>query len=244
MKRSAKDKLIVVLDVETARRALDIFHALKDVAGMFKVGSQLFTAAGPQVVREIVSAGGRVFLDLKFHDIPNTVAGAAIEATRLGVSIFNVHACGGGEMMRRASEAVAETASREGTKRPKVIAVTVLTSADDSVLAETGVSSGATEQVSRLALLAASSGMDGIVASPHEVKLIRQSVERRDFVVVTPGVRPAGSARDDQRRVMTPAEAVRAGADYLVIGRPILNAPDPARAAREIIEEMEAKADG
>jgi orotidine-5'-phosphate decarboxylase len=244
MERSAKDKLIVVLDVESARRALDIFHTLKDVAGMFKVGSQLFTAAGPQVVREIVSAGGRVFLDLKFHDIPNTVASAGAEATRLGVSIFNVHACGGSEMMRRTSEAVTETAEREGIKRPTVIAVTVLTSADDSVLAETGFSSGTTEQVRRLALLAASSGMDGVVASPHEVKLIRATVGRPGFVVVTPGVRPAGSARDDQRRVMTPAEAVRAGADYLVIGRPILNAPDPARAAREIIEEMEAKSGG
>jgi orotidine-5'-phosphate decarboxylase len=244
MERSAKDKLIVVLDVGTARRALDIFHTLKDVAGMFKVGSQLFTAAGPQVVREILSAGGRVFLDLKFHDIPNTVASAGAEAARLGVSIFNVHACGGSEMMRRTSEAVTETAEREGLARPTVIAVTVLTSADDSVLAETGFSSGTTEQVRRLALLAASSGMDGVVASPHEVKLIRATVGRRDFVVVTPGVRPAGSARDDQRRVMTPAEAVRAGADYLVVGRPILNAPDPARAAREIVEEMEAKADG
>jgi orotidine-5'-phosphate decarboxylase len=241
MERSAKDKLIVVLDVESARRALDIFHTLKDVAGMFKVGSQLFTAAGPQVVREIVSAGGRVFLDLKFHDIPNTVAAAGTEAARLGVSIFNVHACGGSEMMRRTADAVTETAEREGIKRPKVIAVTVLTSADDSVLAETGFSSGATEQVRRLARLAASSGMDGVVASPHEVKLIRETVGRPGFVVVTPGVRPAGSARDDQRRVMTPAEAVRAGADYLVIGRPILNAPDPARAALEIVEEMEAQ---
>ncbi|HEY0379549.1 MAG TPA: orotidine-5'-phosphate decarboxylase [Pyrinomonadaceae bacterium] len=244
MERSAKDKLIVVLDVETARRALDIFHMLKDVAGMFKVGSQLFTAGGPQVVREIITAGGRVFLDLKFHDIPNTVAAAGAEAARLGVSIFNVHASGGSEMMRRTSEAVAETAEREGLERPTVIAVTVLTSADDSVLAETGFSSGTAEQVRRLARLAASSGMGGVVASPHEVGLIRETVGRRDFVVVTPGVRPAGSARDDQRRVMTPAEAVRAGADYLVIGRPILNAPDPARAARDIIEEMEAKADG
>lgn len=242
MERSAKDKLIVVLDVETEQQALDIFRNLKDVAGMFKVGSQIFTAAGPRVVREIVEAGGRVFLDLKFHDIPNTVAAAGAEATRLGVSIFNVHACGGSEMMRRTSEAVTETAGREGLQRPVVIAVTVLTSADDSVLAEAGYSSGTTEQVRRLARLAATSGMDGVVASPHEVKLIRETVERRDFVVVTPGVRPLGAAHDDQRRVMTPAEAVRAGADYLVIGRPILKAPDPARAAQEIIEEMESEA--
>ena len=239
MEHSAKDRLIVALDVETARRALEVFHGLKGVAGMFKVGSQLFTAEGPQVVREIVDAGGRVFLDLKFHDIPNTVAAAGAEAARLGVSIFDVHACGGGEMMRRTAEAVTEAATREGLTRPTVIAITVLTSADDSVLSEAGFSSGATEQVRRLARLAEVSGMDGVVASPLEVKLIRETVGRRDFVVVTPGVRPAGSSRGDQRRVMTPAEAVRAGADYLVIGRPVLSAPDPARAAQEIVEEME-----
>ncbi len=239
MEHSAKDGLIIALDVETARRALEVFHALKGVAGMFKVGSQLFTAAGPEVVREIVAAGGRVFLDLKFHDIPNTVAAAGAEAARLGVSIFNVHACGGGEMMRRTAEAVSEAAEREGFVRPVVIAVTVLTSADDRALSEVGFSSGAAEQVGRLARLAEGSGMDGVVASPLEVKLIRETVGRRNFVVVTPGVRPAGSERGDQRRVMTPAEAVRAGADYLVIGRPILSAPDPARAAQEIIDEME-----
>jgi len=246
MEHSAKDRLIVALDVETARRALEVFHALKNVAGMFKVGSQLFTAEGPGVVREIVAGGGRVFLDLKFHDIPNTVAAAGAEAARLGVSIFNVHACGGSEMMRRTAEAVSEAAEREGLARPVVIAVTVLTSADDHVLSEVGFSSGATEQVGRLARLAAASGMDGVVASPLEVKLIRETVSRRDFVVVTPGVRPAGSERGDQRRVMTPAEAVRAGADYLVVGRPILGAPDPARAAQEIIDEMETatKANG
>jgi orotidine-5'-phosphate decarboxylase len=246
MELSAKDRLIVALDVETARRALEVFHALKGVAGMFKVGSQLFTAEGPGVVREIVGAGGRVFLDLKFHDIPNTVAAAGAEAARLGVSIFNVHACGGGEMMRRTADAVTETAAREGLARPAVIAVTVLTSADDSVLAEAGFSSNAAEQVGRLARLAEDSGLDGVVASPREVGLIRETVGRRDFVVVTPGVRPAGASRDDQRRVMTPAEAVRAGADYLVVGRPVLGAPDPARAAQEIVEEMETalRADG
>jgi orotidine-5'-phosphate decarboxylase len=239
MEHSAKDRLIVALDVETSRRALEVFHALKGVAGMFKVGSQLFTAEGPGVVREIVAAGGRVFLDLKFHDIPNTVAAAGAEAARLGVSIFNVHACGGSEMMRRTAEAVSEAAASAGLARPVVIAVTVLTSADDRALSEAGFSSGAAEQVGRLARLAEASGMDGVVASPLEVKLIRETVGRRDFVVVTPGVRPGGSARDDQRRVMTPAEAVRAGADYLVVGRPILGAPDPTRAAQEIIDEME-----
>ena len=239
MKVSAKDRLIIALDVETAGEAREIFAALKDYAGMFKIGSQLFTAAGPGVVREIVQAGGRVFLDLKFHDIPNTAAAAGVEAARRGVSIFNVHACGGSEMMRRTAEAVAETCAREGVEPPLIIAVTVLTSADDSTLAETGFSSGATEQVRRMARLTAEAGLDGVVASPHEVKLVREAVGRTDFVIVTPGVRSSVVASDDQRRVMTPAEAVRAGADYLVVGRPILKAPDPARAAQEIIGEMQ-----
>lgn len=239
MEQVAKNKLIVVLDVETAREALNLFSALKDVAGMFKIGSQLFTAAGPGIVREIVSAGGRVFLDLKFHDIPNTVASAGVEAARLGVSIFNVHACGGSEMMRRTLEAVSETAERERILRPLIIAITVLTSFDDSTLAEAGFSSGTQEQVKRMARLADAAGLDGVVASPREVKVVRESVGRPDFVVVTPGVRPLGAASDDQRRVMTPAEAVRAGADYLVVGRPILKASDPALAAQQIIEEMQ-----
>jgi orotidine-5'-phosphate decarboxylase len=239
MEQSLKNKLIVALDVETAREALNLFNALKDVAGMFKVGSQLFTAAGPELVREIVRAGASVFLDLKFHDIPNTVASAGVEAARLGVSIFDVHACGGSEMMRHTTEAVAETAEREGIKRPLIIGITVLTSFDDSTLAEAGVSSNTQEQVRRMARLAAEAGLDGVVSSPHEVKLIRESVERQDFVVVAPGVRLIGAATDDQRRVMTPLEAVRAGADYLVVGRAILKAPDPAQAAQEIIEEMQ-----
>jgi orotidine-5'-phosphate decarboxylase len=239
MTPATKNRLIVALDVETAREALNLFNALKDVAGMFKIGSQLFTSAGPSVVREIVRAGGRVFLDLKFHDIPNTVAAAGVEATRLGVSIFNIHACGGSEMMRRTAGAVTETAVREGITRPRVIGVTVLTSADDSTLAEAGFSSSTEEQVRRLAQLASESGLDGVVASPHEVKLVRETVGQRDFVIVTPGVRSSGIAHNDQRRVMTPAEAVRAGADYLVVGRAILKAADPSRAAHEIIEEMQ-----
>lgn len=239
MEQTAKNKLIVALDVETAREALNLFSALKDVAGMFKIGSQLFTAEGPNLVREIVKAGGRVFLDLKFHDIPNTVAAAGLEATRLGVSIFNVHACGGSEMMRRTVETVAAVAERESLRRPQVIAVTVLTSADDSVLAEAGFSSKTAEQAARMARLANAAGLDGVVASPHEVKLIRETVGRDDFIIVTPGVRPSGLDHDDQRRVMTPAEAVRAGADYLVVGRAILTAPDPAQAAHRMIAEMQ-----
>jgi orotidine-5'-phosphate decarboxylase len=238
MNHPPHNRLIVALDVETAGEARELFQALKDVAGMFKIGSQLFTASGPGIVREIVAAGGRIFLDLKFHDIPNTVAAAGVEATRLGVSIFNVHALGGGEMMRRTAEAVAQTAEREGIERPAVIAVTVLTSADHATLADVGLERSAEEQASRLARLAAQCGLDGVVASPHEVSLIRDAVKSPTFLIVTPGVRPSDSAPDDQKRVMTPAEAVRAGADYLVVGRPIIKAPDPVRAARQIIEEM------
>ncbi len=186
MNNSPDNKLIVALDVQTAREARELFTLLRGVACMFKIGSQLFTSAGPQIVREIVEAGGRVFLDLKFHDIPNTVAAAGVEAARLGVSIFNVHAAGGSLMMHRTVEAVANVAAREGLKRPSVIAVTVLTSADDDALAEVGVSSGALGQVVRLARLAAACGLDGVVASPHEVSTIRAQVLQQDFLIVTP----------------------------------------------------------
>ncbi|HEY0407240.1 MAG TPA: orotidine-5'-phosphate decarboxylase [Pyrinomonadaceae bacterium] len=234
----ADNKLIVALDVETVGRARELFAALRDVAGMFKIGSQLFTAAGPEFVREIVAAGSRVFLDLKFHDIPNTVAAAGREAARLGVSIFNVHAAGGSEMMKRTAEALSEVSQREGLARPMLIAVTVLTSSDAATLAEVGLTDGPREQVARLARLVAECGLDGIVASPQEVALVRSIVARQDFVLVTPGVRPAGVDAHDQKRVLTPAAAVRAGADYLVVGRAILDAEHPARAAQLILEEM------
>lgn len=240
MNHTEDNRLIVALDVETVGRARELHNALRDVAGMFKIGSQLFTAAGPDFVREIVGAGSRVFLDLKFHDIPNTVAAASREAARLGVSIFNVHGAGGGEMMKRAAEAVSETSEREGLSRPILIAVTVLTSANAATLAEIGVADGPQEQVARLARLAASCGVDGVVASPHEVAVVRAAVEKKDFVIVTPGVRPAGAATHDQKRVMTPAEAVRAGADYLVVGRAVLDANDPAAAAQKILNEMQS----
>jgi orotidine-5'-phosphate decarboxylase len=238
MKDDRDNRLIVALDVETIGRARELVSNLREVAGMFKIGSQLFTAAGPDFVREIIAAGSRVFLDLKFHDIPNTVAAAAREATRLGVSIFDIHAAGGSHMMKRTAEAVAEVAEREGLSRPLVIAITVLTSFDEATLAEVGFSDGPQEQVKRLAELAANCGMDGVVASPHEVALLRHTINRAGFVIVAPGVRPAGADRHDQKRVMTPAAAMRAGADYLVVGRSILDAPDPARAARSILEEM------
>ncbi len=238
MKRD-RNKLIVALDVETAGEARRLVHTLRDVVGMFKIGSQLFTAAGPDLVREIVKSGEDVFLDLKFHDIPNTVAAAAVEATRLGVSIFNVHAAGGSEMMRRTVDAVAEAADREKLGRPSVIAVTILTSANSQTLGEIGLTGQVNEAVRRLALLTEASGLDGVVASPLEIETVRSAVNNKEFIIVTPGVRPAGVAQGDQKRATTPREAILAGADYLVVGRPILQAPDPARAAQDIIEEME-----
>ena len=237
---TARDKLIVALDVDDASRALELCDALRESVGMFKVGMQLFTAAGPDVVRQIVSRGGRVFLDLKYHDIPNTVARAGVEATRLGVSIFNVHASGGSEMMMRAAEAVAETAQRENLAKPRVIAVTVLTSIDQQSLQQIGIAEEAESVVTRLASLAQHSGLDGVVASAQEIRTIRAAVLRPDFLVVTPGIRGASASPDDQRRTMSAGDAVKAGADYLVVGRPILAAPDPIDAARRIVEEIDA----
>ncbi|HEX8745957.1 MAG TPA: orotidine-5'-phosphate decarboxylase [Pyrinomonadaceae bacterium] len=242
MKVSARDRLIVALDVETAGKAREIVAALRDYAGMFKIGSQLFTAAGPGIVREMITAGARIFLDLKFHDIPNTVARSGVEAARLGVSIFNVHAVGGSEMMRRTVAEVHEASLREDFTCPSIIAVTALTSADSHALSEVGFSASVEQQVERLARLAAECGMDGVVASPHEVSLVRaaaRQASREDFLVVTPGVRPAGVEHGDQKRVMTPGEAIRAGSSYLVMGRAILEAPNMARAAELIISEIE-----
>lgn len=238
-----QDKLIVALDVETADRALALFEELRNVAGMFKIGSQLFTTAGPDIVREIVAKGGKLFLDLKFHDIPNTVAAAGVEATRLGVSIFNVHASGGVEMMKRTADVVAETAAREGIAMPKVIAVTLLTSMDDKALGEIGIDTAAKKLVTHFARAAADSGLDGVVASPQEIELIRAVVPQQNFLIVTPGIRSANDSTDDQRRTMTAAEAVRAGADYLVVGRPIIAAVDRVGAARRIVVDMTAALD-
>ena len=237
---SPKDKLIVALDVDNAQHARALVSSLRETVRMFKVGSQLFTAEGPDIVREIVDAGSKVFLDLKFHDIPNTVLSAGIEATRLGVSIFNVHAFGGREMMQRTADAVSEVAIKEGIQRPLVIAVTILTSADSEQLTQIGISSNPAEQVVRLALLAESAGMDGVVASPNEITNIRSVITRGDFKIVTPGVRPAEAALHDQKRVLTPSQAISAGADYLVVGRPITSSPHPVNAARQILAEMEA----
>jgi len=228
-----KDKLIIALDVETPTKALDLVRQLHNIAGMFKVGSQLFTSAGPQIVRDIIALDAKVFLDLKFHDIPHQVAGAARAAAELGVSLFTVHASGGSEMMRRAVDAVSETGET------KVLAITVLTSIDQNVLSQIGVSSSPAESVLRLMKLAEASGVDGVVASPQEIETIRRAVPNQNFLIVTPGIRPSTSQSEDQKRVATPAAAIKAGASYLVVGRPITGAADPLEAAREIVGEME-----
>ncbi len=231
---SAADRLVIALDVENDREALGIVAELKDSVGVFKVGHQLFTAYGPDIVRRIIGMGGRVFLDLKYHDIPNTVAKASAEAVKLGVSIFNVHSLGGFDMMKAAAEAAKETAEKHNLPAPTVLAVTILTSMDErSMRKELKITRSLQREVAHLARLAQRAGMHGVVASPQEIKMLRRSV-RGEFVVLTPGVRPAWADKDDQKRVMTPGEAVKAGADYIVVGRPVLKASDRKAAVMKI----------
>jgi orotidine-5'-phosphate decarboxylase len=229
------NRILVALDVESAERALALADALRGSVAGFKVGKQLFTAEGPAVVRTLAARGDRVFLDLKFHDIPNTVAGAIASSATTGAWMVNVHASGGRKMMQAAAEAAATTAARSNRQRPLVIGVTVLTSLDDAQIREVGITQTVMDQVIRLARLARESGLDGVVASPHEIEAIRRECGPH-FVIVTPGIRPAigAPAHDDQARTMTPAQAVAAGASYLVIGRPITGAADPLAAARDI----------
>ena len=205
---------------------------------MFKVGSTLFTSAGPQIVRDILALNSKVFLDLKFHDIPHQVAGAARAAAELGVSLFTIHASGGSEMMQRAVNAVNEVAEKGGT-RAKVLAISVLTSIDAAILSQIGVSSSPSESVQRLVRLAEASRVDGVVASPEEIQSIRGLVSNPEFLVVTPGIRPATNEPEDQKRVATPRAAIAAGASYLVVGRPITGASDPLAAAHAIVTEMQ-----
>ena len=235
--------ILVALDVPASSDAIRVADELRGEVGGFKIGSQLFTAAGPDIVRTLVSRGDRVFLDLKYHDIPNTVAGAVRAAADLGVWMVNVHASGGPAMLD-----AARRAAGEGAGRPLVIAVTVLTSLDHAALSAVGVPDEPIGQVVRLARLAAASGLDGVVASPQETAAIRQACAG-PFLIVTPGIRGASAglgeadrtaATDDQRRTMAPADAVRAGSSYLVVGRPITAAPDRPGAARRIAAEIAA----
>lgn len=233
-----EDRLIVALDVSSAAQAQKIVGTLGSAVSIFKVGMQLFTAEGPGVVRELVASGRKVFLDLKFHDIPNTVAGGVRSAAALGASMLTVHAVGGSAMLRAAMEA-----ARQASKPPMVLAVTVLTSLSDADLQETGVAGRTQDHALVIATLAQNCGCDGVVASPHEARVIRKDLGA-GFVIVTPGIRPAGAAKGDQSRVNTPAEAIAAGADYLVVGRPITEATDPRRAAEEIVREIKGAQNG
>ncbi len=235
---SMRDRLIVALDVDSLEQAQKLVKLLAGEVGMFKIGKQLFTHAGPQAVQLIQNLGGEIFLDLKFHDIPNTVAKAAIEATRLGVKMFNVHASGSLEMMRMTVKEVERVCRQEKLRRPIMLAVTVLTSLNQDDLQRVGVEHEVADQVVRLALLTKEAAMDGVVASPQEVPVIRKACGR-SFVIVTPGIRPSDGKGNDQQRVMTPHDAVRAGVDYIVVGRPILEARDPIEAARAIVAHME-----
>ncbi|MBI1922457.1 MAG: orotidine-5'-phosphate decarboxylase [Geobacter sp.] len=229
----AREKIIFALDVNEFSDVEKWASLLAPHVGMFKIGKQLYTACGPAAVRMIQKCGGEVFLDLKFHDIPNTVAMATLEGARLGVKLVNLHALGGYEMMARTMETLDK--EFKGEERAKVLAVTILTSSTEETLREVGIEHPVRDMVVRLATLAKKAGVDGVVASPQEVPLIRDACGE-DFLIVTPGVRPAFAEANDQKRIMTPAEAVRAGADYLVIGRPISAASDPVEAAEKIIE--------
>jgi orotidine-5'-phosphate decarboxylase len=232
-------RLIVALDVDTLDAARHLTDLLRGAVGGFKIGSRLFTAEGPEIVRTLTGRGDRVFLDLKFHDIPNTVATAVAAATGLGVWMVNVHASGGTTMMRAAADAAREAAAKRGAPAPLVIAVTVLTSMNQAALRETGIVIDLMDQVLRLAELTREAGLDGVVASPLETAAIRHRCGP-DFVIVTPGIRGASAAgKDDQQRTMSAAEAIAAGASYLVVGRPIIGEADPRAAAGAIARSVE-----
>ena len=231
-------QLLVALDVDTGARARQLASELRGVVGGVKIGSRLFTLEGPSLVRALVDEGARVFLDLKFHDIPNTVAQAVESAVQTGAWMVNVHASGGSAMMTAAADSARKTAAALGRPRPLVIAVTVLTSMNDQALDEIGVARPMLDQVVHLAKLAKSSGLDGVVASPQEVTAIRSACGP-EFQIVTPGIRPADQqGQDDQARTLTPAEAMTAGASYLVIGRPITSAANPREAAERIVASL------
>ena len=232
-------QLLVALDVESGARAVALARSLRDIAGGFKIGSRLFTLEGPGLVRQLVDSGVNVFLDLKFHDIPNTVAQAVEAAVLTGAWMVNVHASGGVPMMQAAARAAAEAAPPTGRPRPLVIGVTVLTSMDEPALSEVGVHRPLIDQVTALARMARTAGLDGVVASPQETASIRAACGP-NFAIVTPGIRgaAAGAEKNDQSRTMGPADAIRAGATYIVVGRPIIGAPDPRDAAERIAQEL------
>jgi len=233
-----EERIIIALDVDSAEEAETISRELAAHVGAFKIGKELFTACGPSAVTRIKAQDGNVFLDLKFHDIPNTVKSAAREAAKLGVAMFTVHASGGGEMVRAACEGAHE-GSNSSSEKPLVLAVTVLTSINEDMLRnELRIPYAPREQVAFWASLAQTNGADGVVCSPHEIEAVREECGK-EFLIVTPGIRPEWAARADQKRVSSPGDALRRGADYLVIGRPVTRAPDRTEAARLIAEELE-----
>lgn len=238
-----RSSLIVALDFDSLNSAVKFAKQVSDLVGMFKIGSQLFTAAGPTAVREVAALGPGVFLDLKFHDIPNTVAGAVLScAAMAGVQLLNVHALGGSAMLHAAAQAIS-AGQPMGADRPRLLAVTILTSMDHKAIREVGISGPPKDRVLKLAKVAKGAGVDGVVASVQEARAIRKACGR-DFLIVTPGVRPkegvSAAGKDDQARTATPTDAIKAGADFLVVGRPILAAPDPRAAAQAIVEEISA----
>ncbi|MBM3883809.1 MAG: orotidine-5'-phosphate decarboxylase [Verrucomicrobia bacterium] len=234
-----RNPIIAALDVSNAERALELATALAPVVGAVKIGSELFTSAGPDIVRGLRATGAAVFLDLKFHDIPNTVAKSVAAAARLDVQMLTVHTSGGLAMLEAAERAVRETVGAErGSSPPLVLGVTVLTSLDNGAIREVGFAAGVEEQVARLAELAVRAGLRGLVCSPQELPVLRRRL-RPEIQLVTPGIRPTGAAPDDQKRALTPREAIAAGADWLVIGRPLYGASDPRAAAEAILGTLE-----
>jgi orotidine-5'-phosphate decarboxylase len=238
-----RSSLIVALDFDSLLTAVKFAKQVADLVGMFKIGSQLFASAGPEAVRQVSQLGAGIFLDLKFHDIPNTVAGAVLASAGMpGVQLVNVHALGGAAMMRAAAQAVSAVVPM-GADRTRLLAVTVLTSMDQKAIGEVGIAGPPSLRAVKLATLAQKAGVDGVVASVEEAKAIRKTCGR-EFLIVTPGVRPRdkgiGANKDDHARTATPREAIKAGADFIVVGRPILTAADPRAAAQEIVDEIAA----
>jgi orotidine-5'-phosphate decarboxylase len=238
-----RSSLIVALDFDSLSTALKFAQKVSDLVGMFKIGNQLFTSAGPEAVKQISALGNGIFLDLKFHDIPNTVAGAVLSSAAMpGVQLLNVHALGGAAMLRAAAQAVSAGVPM-GADRTRLLAVTILTSMENKTMREVGIGGTPLTRAVELGQLAKKCGVDGVVASVQEAKAIRKACGR-EFLIVTPGVRPAQESsrrkKDDQARTATPAEAVKAGADYIVVGRPIIAADDPRAAAQAVVEEIAA----
>jgi orotidine-5'-phosphate decarboxylase len=240
---AAKSRLMIALDVDSREKAEEWVHKLKLQAGYFKVGLQLFTLAGAEMVRSIRARGGRIFLDVKYHDIPNTVAKACESCCTMGIDFVNVHALGGKEMIKAAAASLKENATRMRVQKPILLAVTVLTSHDArSLRQDVGLKSTPEKEVLRLAKMAQAAGAEGVVCSPKEVSAVRKACGPK-FIIVTPGIRGAGAPKQDQKRTLSAAQAIGKGADYLVVGRPIMGAPDPVEAAKAIVDEMQKALD-